>query len=75
VRSRRSDAASRKAPFRLTVGAPHGLVQSAFEIVDDQVTATYVVRNPDKLRHLTAVERLRKKRLAIVRDCWGKGRN
>jgi RNA polymerase sigma-70 factor (ECF subfamily) len=33
---------------------PDGLVQTnAFEIEDDAIKAIYVVRNPDKLRHLT----------------------
>jgi len=33
---------------------PNGLVQTtAFEFEEDVVTAIYVVRNPDKLRHLT----------------------
>jgi RNA polymerase sigma-70 factor (ECF subfamily) len=33
---------------------PNGLVQTtAFEFDGDAVTAIYVVRNPDKLRHLT----------------------
>ena len=37
----------------LIVSAPGGLVQTnAFEIEDGLVTAIYVVRNPDKLRHL-----------------------
>jgi len=37
------------------VASPHGLVQtSAFEIAGDVVRALYIVRNPDKLRHLTA---------------------
>jgi RNA polymerase sigma-70 factor (ECF subfamily) len=35
------------------VDAPEGAVQTtAFEIEDDLVRALYVVRNPDKLRHL-----------------------
>lgn len=38
----------------LTLTGPRGLVQTtAFEIVDGVVAAIYVVRNPDKLRHLT----------------------
>jgi RNA polymerase sigma-70 factor (ECF subfamily) len=37
----------------LIVSGPHGLVQTtAFEIEADVVKAIYVVRNPDKLRHL-----------------------
>jgi RNA polymerase sigma-70 factor (ECF subfamily) len=37
----------------LIVTEPRGLVQTtAFEIEDDAVKAIYVVRNPDKLRHL-----------------------
>lgn len=39
----------------LIVSGPIGLVQTnAFEIENDVVKAIYVVRNPDKLRHLTA---------------------
>jgi RNA polymerase sigma-70 factor (ECF subfamily) len=39
----------------LIVSGPKGLVQTnAFEIVNDVVKAIYVVRNPDKLRHLTS---------------------
>jgi RNA polymerase sigma-70 factor (ECF subfamily) len=35
------------------VDAPEGPVQTAaFEIEDDVIRALYVVRNPDKLRHL-----------------------
>ena len=38
----------------LLVVSPNGLVQTnAFEFDGDVVTAIYVVRNPDKLRHLT----------------------
>ena len=38
----------------LLVVSPNGLVQTnAFEFEGDVVTAIYVVRNPDKLRHLT----------------------
>jgi RNA polymerase sigma-70 factor (ECF subfamily) len=38
----------------LVMSGPTGLVQTnAFEIEDGLVTAIYVVRNPDKLRHLT----------------------
>jgi RNA polymerase sigma-70 factor, ECF subfamily len=38
----------------LLIVNPNGLVQTtAFEFVGDVVTAIYVVRNPDKLRHLT----------------------
>ena len=38
----------------LLVIEPHGLVQTtAFEIDGDVVKAIYVVRNPDKLRHLS----------------------
>jgi RNA polymerase sigma-70 factor (ECF subfamily) len=41
----------------LIVSGPHGLVQTnAFEIEGDVVRAIYVVRNPDKLRHLVASE-------------------
>lgn len=37
------------------VEAPEGTVQTAaFEIEDDVIRALYVVRNPDKLRHLAA---------------------
>ena len=37
----------------LMLSGPHGLVQTtAFEIEGDVVKAIYVVRNPDKLRHL-----------------------
>ena len=37
------------------VDAPEGPVQAAtFEIEDDVIRALYVVRNPDKLRHLAA---------------------
>lgn len=37
----------------LIVNRPHGLVQTnAFEIEGNVVKAIYVVRNPDKLRHL-----------------------
>jgi RNA polymerase sigma-70 factor (ECF subfamily) len=37
----------------ILVEAPEGLVQTAaFEIVGDVIQALYVVRNPDKLRHL-----------------------
>lgn len=40
----------------LIVSGPNGLVQTnAFEIEGDVVKAIYVVRNPDKLRHLAAV--------------------
>jgi RNA polymerase sigma-70 factor, ECF subfamily len=39
----------------LILSGPHGLVQTtAFEIEGDVVTAIYVVRNPDKLKHLPA---------------------
>jgi len=35
------------------VDGPDGPVQTAaFEIEDDRIRAVYVVRNPDKLRHL-----------------------
>jgi RNA polymerase sigma-70 factor (ECF subfamily) len=38
----------------LIVEAPEGLVQtSAFDIEGDAIRAVYVVRNPDKLRHLS----------------------
>ena len=37
----------------IVVDAPEGPVQTAaFEIVDGVIRALYVVRNPDKLRHL-----------------------
>jgi RNA polymerase sigma-70 factor (ECF subfamily) len=40
----------------LIVDAPEGPVQTAaFEIEDDVIRALYVVRNPDKLRHLAPV--------------------
>ncbi len=40
------------------VDAPAGAVQTAaFEIEGDVVRAVYVVRNPDKLRHLPAAPR------------------
>jgi RNA polymerase sigma-70 factor, ECF subfamily len=36
-----------------TVSGTNGLVQTvAFETEGDLVTAIYIVRNPDKLRHL-----------------------
>jgi RNA polymerase sigma-70 factor (ECF subfamily) len=39
----------------LMMSGPHGLVQTnAFEIDGDVVKAIYVVRNPDKLRHLAS---------------------
>jgi RNA polymerase sigma-70 factor (ECF subfamily) len=39
----------------LMVSGPHGVVQTnAFEIEGDAVKAIYVVRNPDKLRHLAS---------------------
>ena len=42
----------------LIVEAPEGPVQTtAFEIVDDVIRALYIVRNPDKLRHLASVRR------------------
>jgi len=38
----------------LSVSTPGGLVQTtAFEFEGDRVKTIYVVRNPDKLRHLT----------------------
>jgi RNA polymerase sigma-70 factor (ECF subfamily) len=38
----------------LMLSGPHGLVQTtAFEFDGDMVKAIYVVRNPDKLKHLT----------------------
>jgi RNA polymerase sigma-70 factor (ECF subfamily) len=38
----------------LIVEAPEGLMQtSAFDIEGDAIRAVYVVRNPDKLRHLS----------------------
>jgi RNA polymerase sigma-70 factor (ECF subfamily) len=38
------------------VDGPEGAVQTAaFEIKDDVIRALYVVRNPDKLRHLATV--------------------
>ncbi|HUK36001.1 MAG TPA: sigma factor-like helix-turn-helix DNA-binding protein, partial [Vicinamibacterales bacterium] len=40
----------------IIVDAPEGAVQTAaFEIEGDVIRALYVVRNPDKLRHLAAV--------------------
>jgi RNA polymerase sigma-70 factor, ECF subfamily len=40
------------------VQGPEGVVQTnAFEIEDDVIRAMYVVRNPDKLRHLAATPR------------------
>jgi RNA polymerase sigma-70 factor (ECF subfamily) len=40
------------------VDAPEGTVQTtAFEIEDGVIRALYVVRNPDKLRHLTPAAR------------------
>jgi len=40
----------------IVVDAPEGAVQTAaFEIEHDLIRALYVVRNPDKLRHLAAV--------------------
>ena len=40
----------------LIVSGPNGLVQTnAFEIEGDVVKTLYVVRNPDKLRHLASV--------------------
>ena len=42
----------------IIVDAPEGAVQTAaFEIEGDVVRALYVVRNPDKLRHLAAAAR------------------
>ena len=39
----------------IVVGAPEGAVQTAaFEIEDGAIRALYVVRNPEKLRHLAA---------------------
>jgi RNA polymerase sigma-70 factor, ECF subfamily len=39
------------------IDAPDGPVQTAaFEIEDESIRAIYVVRNPDKLRHLAAAE-------------------
>jgi len=39
----------------LLLSGPHGLVQTtAFEFDGDRVSAIYVVRNPDKLRHLAS---------------------
>jgi hypothetical protein len=39
----------------IIVDAPEGTVQTAaFEIEGDAIRALYVVRNPDKLRHLAA---------------------
>jgi RNA polymerase sigma-70 factor (ECF subfamily) len=38
------------------VDAPEGVVQTAaFEIEGDVIRALYVVRNVDKLRHLTSI--------------------
>jgi RNA polymerase sigma-70 factor (ECF subfamily) len=43
----------------LFVDGPEGPVQTAaFEIAGDVIRALYVVRNPDKLRHLAAGTRL-----------------
>jgi RNA polymerase sigma-70 factor (ECF subfamily) len=43
-------------PPGMVVSAPEGAVQTAtFEIEGDVIQAVYVVRNPDKLRHLPAV--------------------
>ena len=40
----------------LIMSGPTGLVQtSTFEIEGDVVKAIYVVRNPDKLRHLASL--------------------
>jgi RNA polymerase sigma-70 factor, ECF subfamily len=39
----------------LLISGPEGVVQTtAFEIEDDAIGAIYVVRNPDKLRHLSS---------------------
>jgi RNA polymerase sigma-70 factor, ECF subfamily len=39
----------------VVIDSPQGVVQTnAFEIVDGVVRAIYIVRNPDKLRHLSA---------------------
>jgi RNA polymerase sigma-70 factor (ECF subfamily) len=39
----------------LLVEGADGLIQTvAFEIADDVIKAIYVVRNPDKLRHLSS---------------------
>ena len=44
----------------VVVDAPEGPVQTtAFEIEGDVIRALYVVRNPDKLRHLAATPRPR----------------
>jgi RNA polymerase sigma-70 factor (ECF subfamily) len=41
----------------VVVDAPEGVVQTtAFEIEGDVIRALYVVRNPDKLRHLARVQ-------------------
>jgi RNA polymerase sigma-70 factor (ECF subfamily) len=37
---------------RFAPNLPYGLQTTALEIEDGKVTAIYVVRNPDKLRHL-----------------------
>jgi len=38
----------------LIVSGPHGLIQTtAFELEGDAIAAIYVVRNPDKLKHLS----------------------
>ena len=40
----------------MIVSGPAGLIQTtAFELDGDVIRAIYVVRNPDKLRHLTPV--------------------
>jgi RNA polymerase sigma-70 factor, ECF subfamily len=39
----------------VVIDSPHGVVQTnAFEIADGVIHAIYIVRNPDKLRHLSA---------------------
>jgi RNA polymerase sigma-70 factor, ECF subfamily len=39
----------------VVIDSPRAVVQTnAFEIVDGVVRAIYIVRNPDKLRHLSA---------------------
>lgn len=47
----------------IIVDAPEGRVQTAaFEIEGDVIRALYVVRNPDKLRHLAASTRQESRR-------------
>jgi len=41
-------------PGFVTLEADGGLQTTAFEIADDKIKAVYIVRNPEKLRHLEA---------------------